>query len=130
MRQVSAAGNFHSTTPQSTFLKYFKLSRDKRLRILSFGGQIFLEYFFWGTNVQQTFENTFFQGTNVRRCLQCNVFYVRRIFRFSISLVRTITTTHPALFNVKQNVSNNHCELGKMILDPEYSESVLSVRCQ
>ena len=44
-------------------------------------------------SLKWTFWNTFFCGTNFQRCRQCNVFYVTRIFRFSISYLSLAKTS-------------------------------------
>ena len=49
-----------------------------------------------------TFWNTLFCGTNFQRCRQCNVFYVTRIFRFSISYLSLAKTS----FFSQQKVEN------------------------
>ena len=48
-----------------------------------------------------TFWNTLFCGTNFQRCRQCNVFYVTRIFRFSISYLSLAKTSFFAQQKIK-----------------------------
>ena len=52
-------------------------------------------------SLKWTFWNTFFCGTNFQRCRQCNVFYVTRIFRFSISYLSLAKTSFFAQQKIK-----------------------------